>query len=88
MADALDSKSSPLRGVWVQVPPPVLVESKRLVSSRLVFFHPAISGSKDRQRFGILESRPTFPRDPGSPALIGGQVHGPVVEAWTHDTTS
>ncbi len=29
MADALDSKSSARKGVWVQVPPPVLLKMRR-----------------------------------------------------------
>ena len=38
MADALDSKSSGRKVVWVQVPPPVLLISKDLRLTPSVFF--------------------------------------------------
>ncbi|ASV76179.1 hypothetical protein THTE_3578 [Thermogutta terrifontis] len=34
MADALDSKSSGLRAVWVQLPPPALMPSAELQRTR------------------------------------------------------
>jgi hypothetical protein len=62
MADALDSKSSYRKIVWVQVPPPVLESKKsRDLGSRLFFWllrsagsraRPALNGSEPGRPYG------------------------------------
>jgi hypothetical protein len=48
MADALDSKSSTRKSVWVQVPPPVLLLFVR--ADRVAVFRVALHGSTGASR--------------------------------------